>query len=127
MKNQTALQTTDLERLSQLLDSLAQAKVDSKEKKEIEEKVMQFFRETGIKSYTYKDVTIQFTDERTTNEFDVDMLRQKYPKIWEECHSDQIRPAHLAIRKKKRPAPRPEDDDLPTAAELMEEAMEASV
>lgn len=119
MTDQKNLQTTDLERLSQLLDSLAQAKEDSKEKKTIEEKIMVFFRENGIKSYRYGDIVIRFTDERTTNEFDVDLLRQRYPKIWEECHAENTRPPHLQIRKKKSKKA-DEEDDVPTDEELAE-------
>lgn len=126
MKNPT-LQTEDLERLSSLLDSLDQAKKDRNEKKVIEEKIMQFFRDTGIKTYRYGNVVIRFTDQRTTNEFDVDMLRQKYPKIWEECHSDNVRPPHLQIAKTNRKEVSPEEnsEDLPTEEELAEELIGA--
>ena len=44
------------------------------------------------------------------------MLREKYPKIWKECHSIQERPAHLQIKKSKVV----NKDDEPTDEELDE-------
>lgn len=117
MKNAN-LTSEDLARLSQLLDSLNQAKKDKNEKSEIEVKIMDFFRQTGIKTYHYGDVTIRFTDERETNEFDVETLMSKYPEIWKECHAIHKRPPHLLIKKTTRVS---EDDDLPTPEEIMEE------
>ena len=120
MKNAN-LQTSDLERLSQLLDSLNQAKKDRNEKAVIEEKIMEFFRQTGIKTYHYGDVTIRFTDSRETNEFDVDLLRQKYPDIWKECHSTNTRPPHLQIKKSTRKYEEDENSGEPSLEELGEE------
>ena len=118
---QNDLSTADLERLSALVASLEQAKKDKAEKNAIAEKIMEFFRSTGLKSFKYKDIVIRFTDERETTEFDVDMLREKYPEIWKECHSLNVRPPHLSIKKR---TVKEDDDDLPTDEELAEAANE---
>ena len=122
MKN-VNLSTEDLDRLSSLLDSLEQAKRDKAEKNVIMNKIMDFFREQGIKSYRYGNIRIQFTDTRETNQFDVDMLRAKYPAIWEECHSVQVREPHLAVTKLKTKI-KEEEDDVPTDEELLESMAE---
>lgn len=93
------LNSKDMERLSELMSSLEKSKGDEYEKKLIEEKIKDFFRETGMKSFRYNDIVIRFTDDRTTEQFDVDMLREKYPEIWAECKSVKVRPAYLYIRK----------------------------
>lgn len=112
---QSDLSTADLERLSALLDSLDKAKKDRAEKDAISEKIMDFFRSTGLKSFKYKDIVIRFTDERETTEFDVDILREKYPEIWQECHGTNVRPPHLSIKKR---VVKDDEDDLPTDEEL---------
>ena len=120
MKNNVELTTQDLERLSGLLTSLEKAKRDKNEKSAIEARIMDFFRQTGIKTYRYKDVVIRFTDERKTVQFDADMLRMKYPEIWKECHSEQTRPPHLQI-KKTSTVEDPEETGAPTVEEIAEE------
>ena len=119
MKNRPTLSTEDLARLSDLMDSLEQAKKDKNEKNVILNKIMDFFRMNGIKSYRYGDVRIQFTDERETNQFDVDILRAKYPEIWKECHSVVTREPHLAVTKLKSKKKADDSDDLPTDEELL--------
>lgn len=112
----TELTTTELDRISDLTDALLAAKKDRSERDVILSKIMDFFRENKIKTYRHGDIVIRFTDERTTNQFDVDMLRMKYPEIWTECHANHVRPAHLAIKKipvKEDPDDNeePEDED----------------
>lgn len=117
------LQTTDLERLSELITALEKAKQDKAEKKVIVEKIMDFFRENDIKTYHYGDLLIRFTDERTTIQFDVEMLQSKYPEIWKECHSEKVRQPHLQIKKTTKKTENPEDDFVPPEDE--EEAIES--
>lgn len=93
------LNSKDMDRLSALVDRLENAKGDEREKELIMEKIKEFFRETGMKSFRYNDIVIRFTDDRVTNQFDVDILREKYPEIWLECHSDKVRPAYVSITK----------------------------
>lgn len=126
MKNNVSLSTEDLNRLSNLIDSLEQAKKDKTEKNAIMNKIMDFFRANGIKSYRYGDIRIQFTDARETYQFDVDMLRAKYPEIWEECHSIKSRDPHLAVTKIKSKDSPEGDDDLPTDEELLANMMDES-
>ena len=94
------LSTTDMERLSVLMDNLEKAKGDENEKKVIMAKIMDFFRQTGMKSFRYGDIVVRFVETRTTEAFDVDLLREKYPTIWAECHTTQFRPATISITKK---------------------------
>ena len=89
-----------MERLSDLMDNLEKAKGDEAEKKVILDKIMEFFRQTGMKSFRYGDIVVRFVEARTTDAFDVDMLREKYPTIWAECHTTQFRPATISISKK---------------------------
>lgn len=110
------LNADDLSRLSDLMTALEQAKKDSVERKQILDKVMDFFRANNIKTYHYNDIVIRFTDSRETNQFDVQMLMQKYPEIWKECHSVVTRPPHLAVTKLKKT----EEDDVPSDEELLE-------
>lgn len=112
----TKLKTEDISRLEALMSNLEQAKKDKAEQNLIKEKIMDFMRELNIKTFREGGLVIRLTDKRTTNEFDVDMLREKYPKIWEECHSIQERPAHLQIKRSKVV----NKDDEPTDEELDE-------
>ena len=109
------LKTEDLNRLSTLMTDLADARANKAEANAIKEKIMDFMRETGIKSFRENGLYIRFTEARTTNEFDAELLRTKYPDIWKECHSEQVRPAHLLIKKVAKPK-----DDEPTDEELDE-------
>lgn len=111
----TNLSTTELDRLSELMTALENAKKNKAESEVIKNKIMDFMEQNNIKTFRHNDILIRYTPQRTTNEFDVFMLKEKYPKIWEECHSDQIRQPHLQI---KRTAP--EKDDEPTDEELGE-------
>lgn len=113
------LQTQDLDRLDELMIRLEQAKKDKNEQSVIKNKIMDFMRELGLKTFRQGNITIRLTDARTTNQFDVDMLRIKYPAIWDECHSVQSRPAHLQIIRKdiKDNTVEMTDDEL---AELIE-------
>lgn len=112
----TKLKTEDISRLETLMSSLEQAKKDKAEQNLIKDKIMDFMRELNIKTFREGGLVIRLTDKRTTNEFDVDMLREKYPKIWEECHSIKERPAHLQIKKSNAV----NKDDEPTDEELDE-------
>lgn len=113
----TKLKTEDLKRLETLMTNLEQAKKDKNEQSVIKEKIMDFMRELNIKTFREGNLVIRLTDKRTTNEFDVDMLREKYPQIWEECHSVQERPAHLQIKRSKAVE---NEDDIPSDEELNE-------
>lgn len=93
------LTTEDLENLSKLMATLDDAKFARDQKKVIEGKIMDFFRQVGINTYHYGDILMRFTEERDTNQFDVEMLKTKYPEIWKECHSVNRRPPHLLIKK----------------------------
>ena len=85
----TTLKTEDIERLETLLVNLEQAKKDKQEQNVIKDKIMDFMRQLKIKTFRQGNIVMRLTDTRTTNEFDVDMLREKYPAIWEECHSQK--------------------------------------
>lgn len=111
----TNLKTEDIERLETLMDNLAQAKKDKAEQAVIKDKIMDFMRSLNIKTFRQGNIVMRLTDRRETNEFDVDMLRQKYPEIWKECHSTQVREAHLQIKKRVVV-----QDDEPTEEELNE-------
>lgn len=93
------LQEKDLSKLSKLLDSLEKAKRDKMESQVIMDKLIEFFRETGLKSYKTSDLVIRFVDERKTLQFDAELLQIKYPEIWKECHSERVRKPHLSIKK----------------------------
>lgn len=109
------LTTNDLARLNALMTDLVEAKANKAEANSIKTKIMDFMRNTGIKSFRENGLYIRFTEARTTCEFDVELLRTKYPDIWKKCHSEQVRPAHLSIKK----VPMPEDEE-PTDEELDE-------
>lgn len=111
----TNLKTEDIERLEELMDNLAQAKKDKAEQAVIKDKIMDFMRSLNIKTFRQGNIVMRLTDRRETNEFDVDMLRQKYPEIWKECHSTQVREAYLQIKKRVVV-----QDDEPTEEELNE-------
>lgn len=111
----TNLKTEDIERLEELMDNLAQAKKDKAEQAVIKDKIMDFMRSLNIKTFRQGNIVMRLTDRRETNEFDVDMLRAKYPDIWKECHSTQVREAHLQIKKRVVV-----QDDEPTEEELNE-------
>lgn len=111
----TNLKTEDIERLEELIDNLAQAKKDKAEQAVIKNKIMDFMRSLNIKTFRQGNIVMRLTDRRETNEFDVDMLRQKYPDIWKECHSKQVREPHLQIKKSVIV-----QDDEPTEEELNE-------
>lgn len=111
----TNLKTEDIERLETLMNNLAQAKKDKAEQAVIKDKIMDFMRSLNIKTFRQGNIVMRLTDRRETNEFDVDMLRQKYPEIWKECHSTQVREAHLQIKKRVVV-----QDDEPTEEELNE-------
>lgn len=111
MKN-VNLTTDDLDRLGQLMTDLANAKRSKKESDLIRSKIMDFMRENNIKSFKHNDIMLRFVDERKTIQFDSQMLKDKYPEIWLECHSEATRPANLIIR---RTTP---DKDAPTDEEL---------
>ena len=114
----TTLKTEDIERLETLLVNLEQAKKDKAEQNVIKDKIMDFMRQLGIKTFRQGNIVMRLTDTRTTNEFDVDMLREKYPQIWEECHSQKTRDPHLQI---KRVASKQDvEDDVPSDEELNE-------
>lgn len=93
------IENIDLNRLLELITALEAAKASKEERDTINTMLIDFFRETGLKSYKTDDLIIRFVDERETNQFDVDMLKDKYPDIWEECHSPKIRPPHISIKK----------------------------
>lgn len=116
MATATTLKTEDIERLEELIDNLAQAKKDKAEQAVIKDKIMDFMRSLNIKTFRQGNIVMRLTDRRETNEFDVDMLRQKYPEIWKECHSTQVREAHLQIKKSVVV----QHDDEPTDEELNE-------
>ncbi len=116
MATATTLKTEDIERLEELIDNLAQAKKDKAEQAVIKDKIMDFMRSLNIKTFRQGNIVMRLTDRRETNEFDVDMLRQKYPEIWKECHSTQVREAHLQIKKSIVI----QHDDEPTDEELNE-------
>lgn len=116
MATATTLKTEDIERLEELIDNLAQAKKDKAEQAVIKDKIMDFMRSLNIKTFRQGNIVMRLTDRRETNEFDVDMLRQKYPEIWKECHSTQVREAHLQIKKSVIA----QHDDEPTDEELNE-------
>lgn len=109
------LKTDDLKRMNALMTSLAEAKANKAEANAIKEKIMDFMRETGIKTFRENGLLLRLTDERTTCEFDVDLLRTKYPEIWKECHSEKVRAPHLSIKKVSMP-----EDEEPTDEELDE-------
>lgn len=100
MNEPVKLTTAELDRLAELVDALEKAKSDKKETETIKEKLMIFFRENHIKTFHHGNIVIRFTDERTTNEFDVDLLQEKYPEIWKECHCEHVREPHISIKKK---------------------------
>lgn len=116
MATVNSLKTEDIERLEELIDNLAQAKKDKAEQAVIKDKIMDFMRSLNIKTFRQGNIVMRLTDRRETNEFDVDMLRQKYPEIWKECHSTQVREAHLQIKKSVVV----QHDDEPTDEELNE-------
>jgi uncharacterized protein YwqG len=93
------LDDKDLDRLSEIITELTKADGDKAEKKEIMDKLIVFFRETGRKSYRTKDLVIRFVDDRDTLSFDIDMLKDKYPAIWKECHKVHHRDANVNIHK----------------------------
>ena len=93
------LQDKDLSKLSKLLDNLEKAKRDKMESQVIMDKLVEFFRETGLKSYKTSELIIRFVDERKTVQFDAELLQSKYPEIWKECHTEHIRKPHLSIKK----------------------------
>lgn len=95
----TNVSTVELDRLADLTDALLDAKKNKEERDVILNKIMDFFRENGIKSYRHGDIVIRFTDSRETNQFDVDLLKAKYPEIWTECHAVHVRAPHLSIKK----------------------------
>ena len=109
------LKTEDLQRLNALMTNLTEAKANKAEANAIKEKIMDFMREAGIKTFRANGLFLRLTEERTTNEFDADMLRAKYPDIWKECHSEKVRAAHLQIKKVA-----PDAEDEPTDEELSE-------
>ena len=109
------LKTEDIERLEELMDNLAQAKKDKAEQAVIKNKIMDIMRSINIKTFRQGNIVMRLTDRRETNEFDVDMLRAKYPDIWKECHSKQVREPHLQIKKAVVV-----QDDEPTEEELNE-------
>lgn len=109
------LKTEDLNRLNTLMTDLADARANKAEANAIKTKIMDFMRESNLKSFCENGLYIRFTEARTTNEFDVELLRKKYPDIWKECHSEQVRLAHLSIKKVAKPK-----DEEPTDEELDE-------
>ena len=111
----TNLSTTELDRLSELMTELENAKKNKAESEVIKDKIMAFMEQNNINTFRHNDILIRYTPKRTTNEFDVFMLKDKYPDIWEECHSNQVRPPHLQIKRTS-----PEKDDEPTDEELNE-------
>lgn len=113
MKNQN-LTTEDLDRLEQLMKDLANAKQSKAESNLIRAKIMDFMRANNIKSFKHNDIMLRFVEERTTIQFDVQLLKSKYPDIWKECHGEAMRPADLIIQ---RTTP---DKDDPTDEELAE-------
>ena len=114
MKNN--LSTTDLDRLEELMTELSNAKKSKKESEVIKDKIMDFMEQNNIKTFRHNGILIRFTPSRSTFEFDVQLLKSKYPKIWEECHSNQMRPPHLLIKKTTVE----NEDDEPTDEELNE-------
>lgn len=110
------LTTEEMNRLNDLLASLEQAKKDKRETESIKEKIMNFMRENKMKSFKYNNIVMRLSDERTTVAFDIDLLRQDYPEIFEKCHSTQVRPAHLSIKRVGGKVA----DEKPTDEELME-------
>lgn len=111
MKN-TNLTTDDLDRLEQLMTELANTKQTKKESELIRSKIMDFMRENKIKSFKHNDIMLRFVDERKTIQFDSRMLKEKYPDIWLECHSEATRPVNLIIQRTTS------DKDEPTGEEL---------
>lgn len=118
MNDQEKISTIDLDRLQDLLDLFNKAKEGSREAQSIKLKLMDFFREQGIKTFKYKNILIRFTEGRETNEFDVHVLMDKYPEIWKECHSLNYREPHISI--KKINAKKDEDSGEPTEEEIAE-------
>lgn len=96
----SSLQEKDLAKLSDLMSALEAAKKDKAEKEVIVLKLMEFFRETGLKSYKTDSLIIRFVDTRETSQFDPELLQEKYPEIWKECHATKQRPPHISIKKK---------------------------
>lgn len=93
-----ALNENDLLKLKELLSSLANAKEDKKEAELIKEKLINFFRTTGLKHYKADGLSIRFVEERITNAFDVKILQSEYPEIYEKCHGPITKPPHLIIK-----------------------------
>lgn len=112
----TNLTTDDLNRLSQLMTDLANAKQSKKESELIRLKIMAFMKENNIKSFKHNDISLRFVDERKTIQFDSQMLKEKYPEIWLECHSEATRPANLIISRTTPDKDAPTDEELADAA-----------
>lgn len=104
-----ALNANDLKRLAELMDNLNNANLDRKESDIIKDKLKAFFKATGLKSYRYGDMVIRFVDDYESRSFDLDMLRERYPAIFDECHSTIIKPCILSIA--KRPLKRKKNEE----------------
>ena len=102
------LQSKDLDRLSQIMTELAKAKNSKAEQNVIKNKLIDFFRETGLKSYKTDELVIRFVEERYTNQFSEEKLQSLYPEIWKECHDNVKRPPHISIVPIKAASKEPE-------------------
>jgi hypothetical protein len=111
------LTDADMARLSEIMTELGTANANKEEKNKIKEKLIAFFRQTGLKSYRTKDLVLRFVDERDTMAFDVEMLQTKYPEVWKECHTKHHRDANVNIRKIADIPSRKKTADAVTAAE----------
>lgn len=96
---QAQMSDQDIKRMSDLVDRLNQARKDSAEADSIKERMMEFMRGLGLKSYKANDLTLRLVDERRTNTFNIGLLRQKYPDIYAECFGEKVIPARLFVEK----------------------------
>lgn len=120
---QKDLTSEDLSKLDGIMTAMSDAKLKREEKNVIVEKLIDFFRSTGLKSIRHEDLVIRFSDSYETKQFDPDMVRTKYPEIWVECHSVVVRPPHVSIKRHvPKEVPETEEDDVPeTEMEVTDE------